>query len=198
MEALMDYTNHEKSNFIVKSAVAHLWFESIHPYDDGNGRIGRAITNYILSKDGGLDNRCYSISSAINQDRQGYYDALENAQRLKNSLNITEWVIWHTQSIAHSITFSIGNIQNVIVKTKFFDKINTVKLNEKQLKVINKLLDVSEGQFEGGLTNKKYRGLTKTSAVTASRHLKDMLDKGVIREIAGFSGRSSKYELNLN
>lgn len=198
MEALIDYINYEKSNFIVKSAVAHLWFESIHPYDDGNGRIGRAITNYILSKDGGLDNRYYSISSAINQDRQGYYDALENAQRLKNNLNITEWVIWHTQSIAHSIVFSIDNIQNVIVKTKFFDKINTVKLNEKQLKVINKLLDVVEGQFEGGLTNKKYRGLTKTSAVTASRHLKDMLDKGVIREIAGFSGRSSKYELNLN
>ncbi len=199
IDELLDYINYAKTNFAVKSAIAHLWFESIHPYDDGNGRIGRAITNYILAKDGGLDNRYYSISSAINQDKEGYYEAFEEVQNLdKNShLEVTNWIIWHTRSIEKSIEFSIENIQKVVKKTKFFDKMKSLKLNEKQRKVINRLLDVGEGNFEGGLTNKKYRGLTKTNSVTASRHLKDMLDKGIIREIEGFSGRNIRYELDF-
>jgi len=85
----------------------------------------------------------------------------------------------------------------VVLKTKFHDKIRHLKLNEKQRKVINRLLDAGEENFEGGLTNKKYRALTKTDAVTASRHLKDMLIKGIIREIEGFSGRSTRYELDF-
>ena len=134
MDELLDYINHAKTNFAVKSAIAHLWFESIHPYDDGNGRIGRAITNYILAKDGGLDNRYYSISSAINQDKEGYYEAFEEVQSLdKNShFEVTNWIIWHTKSIEKSIKFSIENIQKVVRKIKFFDKIKTLKLNEKQ------------------------------------------------------------------
>jgi len=87
--------------------------------------------------------------------------------------------------------------EKVIKKTRFYDKIRYLKLNEKQNKVINRLLDIGEGNFDGGLTNKKYRALTKTDAVTASRHLKDLVNKGVIKEIEGFSGRSSRYELNL-
>jgi Fic family protein len=200
MRELIVYVNDSSENFIVKSAVAHLWFESIHPYDDGNGRIGRAMVNYILAKDGGLDNRYYSISSAINDDRKGYYDSLEKAQSLlyNSDLEITEWIVWHTKSIENSIDISLRNIEKVIVKTRFYDKLKHLKLNEKQNKVINKLLDIGEGNFEGGLTNKKYRALTKTDAVTASRHLKDMVNKGVIREIEGFSGRNTRYELNIN
>jgi Fic family protein len=199
MQQLIDYINNSCENFIVKSAMAHLWFESVHPYDDGNGRIGRAIVNYILAKDGGLDNRYYSISSAINEDRQGYYNSLEKAQNLlyNRDLEITEWIKWHTKSIEKSIDISLQNIEKVIKKTRFYDKIRYLKLNEKQNKVINRLLDIGEGNFEGGLTNKKYRALTKTDAVTASRHLKDLVNKGVIKEIDGFSGRSSRYELNL-
>jgi Fic family protein len=199
MQQLIDYINNSSENFIVKSAMAHLWFESVHPYDDGNGRIGRAIVNYILAKDGGLDNRYYSISSAINKDRQGYYNSLEKAQNLlyNRDLEITEWIKWHTKSIEKSIDISLQNIEKVIKKTRFYDKIRYLKLNEKQNKVINRLLDIGEGNFEGGLTNKKYRALTKTDAVTASRHLKDLVNKGVIKEIDGFSGRSSRYELNL-
>jgi len=199
IKELIEYINSSSENFIVKSAVAHLWFESVHPYDDGNGRIGRAIVNYILAKDGGLDNRYYSISSAINEDRKGYYNSLEQAQNLlyNRDLEITEWIKWHTKSIEKSIDISLQNIEKVIRKTRFHDKIRYLKLNEKQNKVINKLLDSGEGNFEGGLTNKKYRALTKTDAVTASRHLKDMVNKGVIREIKGFSGRSSRYELDI-
>jgi Fic family protein len=195
---LIDYINSSSENFIVKSAVAHLWFESIHPYDDGNGRVGRAIVNYILAKDGGLDNRYYSISSAINEDRQGYYNSLEKTQNLiyNKNLEVTEWIEWHTKSIENSIDISLKSIEKVVEKTRFYDKIKHVKLNDKQNKVINRLLDIGEGNFEGGLTNKKYRALTKTDAVTASRHLKDMLNKGIIREIEGFSGRNTRYELN--
>jgi len=199
MQQLIEYINNSSENFIVKSAVAHLWFESVHPYDDGNGRIGRAIVNYILAKDGGLDNRYYSISSAINEDRKGYYNSLEQAQNLlyNKNLEITEWIAWHTKSIEKSINISLQNIEKVIKKRRFYDKIRYLKLNEKQNKVINRLLDIGEGYFEGGLTNKKYRALTKTNAVTASRHLKDLVNKGVIREIEGFSGRSSRYKLDI-
>jgi len=198
VQALMEYINGSSENFIVKSAIAHLWFESIHPYDDGNGRIGRAIVNYILAKDGGLDNRYYSISSAINQDRRGYYDRLEESQNLlyNPNLDVTKWIAWHTKSIENSIDISLRNIEEVIKKTRFYDKIRHIKLNKKQNKVINRLLDSGEN-FEGGLTNKKYRGLTKTDAVTASRHLKDMLVKGIIKEIEGYGGRNTRYELNL-
>ena len=196
---LIEYVNNSSENFIVKSAVAHLWFESIHPYDDGNGRIGRAIVNYILAKDGGLDNRYYSISSAINDDREGYYNTLEKAQNLlyNRDLEITKWIVWHTKSIEKSIDISLKNIEKVIEKTRFHDKIKYLKLNDKQNKVVNRLLDIGEGNFKGGLTNKKYRALTKTDAVTASRHLKDLVNKGVIREIEGFSGRNTRYELNI-
>ncbi|CAA6802239.1 MAG: Fic family protein [uncultured Sulfurovum sp.] len=199
IQELIKYINGSNENFIVKSAVAHLWFESIHPYDDGNGRIGRAIVNYILAKEGGLDNRYYSISSAINQSRKEYYNKLEKTQKLVHNpkLELTEWIQWHTESIEKSIEISIENIQKVVEKTKFHDKVRHIKLNDKQTKVINKLLDLGEGNFQGGLTNKKYRGLTKTDAVTASRHLKDMLNKGIIREIEGYSGRSTRYELDI-
>ena len=110
---------------------------------------------------------------------------------------ITEWIKWHTKSIEKSIDISLQNIEKVIKKTRFYDKIRYLKLNEKQNKVINRLLDVGEGNFEGGLTNKKYRALTKTDAVTASRHLKDLVNKGVIREIEGFAGRNSRYQLSI-
>ena len=196
---LMTYINHSKENFIVKSAVAHLWFESIHPYDDGNGRIGRAIVNYILAKDGGLDNRYYSISSAINEDRQGYYNTLEKSQNLiqNKDLDITSWMVWHTKSIEYSIDISLSSIGKVLEKTRFYDKIGHIKLNDKQNKVINKLLEYGEGEFEGGLTNKKYRAMTKTDAVTASRHLKDLVSKKIIRAVEGYSGRNVRYELTL-
>ncbi len=197
IQELIAYCNDSKENFLVKSAVAHLWFEAIHPYDDGNGRIGRALTNYILSKDGGLDNKYYSISSAINEDRKGYCDTLEKTQNLMYNKNfdITQWIIWHTESIAKSIDISIQNIQIVVDKTKFYDKIRNVKLNDKQRKVVNRLLDLGQGNFEGGLTNKKYRALTKTNAVTTSRHLKDLVNKSILKEIEGHGGRSTRYDI---
>ena len=195
---LTEYCNVSTKNFIIKSAVAHLWFESIHPYDDGNGRVGRALVNYILSKDGGLDNRYYSISSAIKQDRKGYYSTLEKTQNLfyNRAFDVTQWIIWHTKTIEKSIDISIDAIKIVMDKTLFHAKIKHIKINNKQLKVINKLLDVGAGNFEGGLTNHKYRAMTKTTPVTASRHLKDLLNKGILLEMTNRGGRSTSYVLN--
>ncbi len=175
------------------------WFESIHPYDDGNGRIGRAIVNYILARNGGLDNRYYSISTAINEDRRGYHDTLERNQKVRpgTPLDITLWIVWHTRSIECSIEISLQTIENIVEKTRFYDKIRHIKLNDKQNKAINKRLGYGAGHFEEGLTNKKYRALTRTDAVTASCHLKDLVTKGILRPMEGYSGRNTRYELAL-
>ena len=125
---------------------------------------------------------------------------LETTQSLVHNANmdITKWIRWHTLSIEKSTDNSMKNIEIVIAKTRFYDKIKDVKLNDKQQKVVNRLLDVGDGNFEGGLTNKKYRALTKTNAVTASRHIKDLVTKGILREVEGYGGRSVRYEVNIS
>lgn len=197
MHTLLDYINHSKDNPYVKSAIAHLWFVIIHPYDDGNGRITRAIANYVLSKGLGLNHKYFSISSAVIKDKKNYYAALEKTNKIMNNKNFdfTAWILWHTSMINSAINISLENIQTVVNKTKFWDRARNLNLNEKQTKVLNKLLDTGTGNFEGGLTNKKYRGITGTTQVTASRHIKELVDKGLLREIEGHGGRSTCYDI---
>ena len=197
MDDFFAYVNHAKENPYVKSAIAHLWFVLIHPYDDGNGRITRAISNYILSKELGFDHKYFSISSAVKNDIKGYYDVLERSGNLfyNRDFDFTEWITWHTNMINSAIDISLKNIKIVIDKTKFWDRVRDKSLNEKQEKAIKKLLDAGQGGFEGGLTNKKYRAMTKTSPATANRHIKDLLDKGIIYEVEGYSGRSTRYDI---
>jgi len=125
---------------------------------------------------------------------------LEMTQSLVHNVNmdITRWIRWHTQSIETSIDSSMKSIEIVLAKTRFYDKIKDVKLNDKQQKVVNRLLDVGQGNLEGGLTNKKYRALTETNAVTASRHIKDLVTKGILREVEGYGGRSVRYEMHIS
>jgi len=197
MHVFLDYINHSEDNPYVKSAIAHLWFVIIHPYDDGNGRITRAIANYVLSKELGLNHKYFSISSSVIKDKKNYYDALEKTNKIMNNkdFDFTAWVLWHTSMIDSAINISLENIQTVVNKTKFWDRARNLKLNEKQTKVLNKLLDTGEGKFEGGLTNKKYRGITGTTQVTASRHIKELVDKGLLHEIEGHGGRSTCYDI---
>jgi Fic family protein len=200
MHTFFEYINHSEDNPYVKSAIAHLWFVVIHPYDDGNGRMTRAIANYVLSKGLGLNHKYFSISSAVVKDKKNYYDALEKTNKIVNNkdFDFTEWVLWHTSMIDSAISISLENIQAVVDKTKFWDKARSLNLNENQTKVLNKLLDVGEGNFEGGLTNKKYRGITSTTQVTASRHIKELVDKGLLQEIEGHGGRSTCYDIVWN
>jgi Fic family protein len=200
MHTFLAYINHSEDNPYVKSAIAHLWFVIIHPYDDGNGRITRAIANYVLSKGLGLNHKYFSISSAVIQDKKNYYDALEKTNKIMNNKNFdfTTWVLWHTSMIDSAINISLENIQTVVDKTKFWDRARELNLNENQTKVLNKLLDTGEGNFEGGLTNKKYRSITDTTQVTASRHIKELVDKGLLCEIEGHGGRSTCYDIVWN
>ncbi len=197
MNKFLDYINTSKDNPYIKSALAHLWFVVVHPYDDGNGRITRAITNYVLSKELGLNHKYFSISSAVIEDKKNYYDTLEKTNKLlyNRDFNFTEWITWHTHMINNAINISLENIKAVVNKTKFWDRARTLNLNEKQTKVLNKLLDAGEGKFEGGLTNKKYRSITGTTQVTASRHIKELVDKGLLSEIEGHGGRSTCYDI---
>ena len=197
IDKLLDYINNSKDNPFVKSAIAHLWFVTIHPYDDGNGRIARVITNYILSKELGLDYKYFSISTAVINDKKRYYEILEKTNKLhtKRAYDFTEWILWHTNMLNNATLESLKNIDIVVKKAKFWDKAKEFKLNEKQIKVLNKLLDAGENGFKGALTNKKYRSITKTSQITASRHIKDLVNKNLLKEVPGFGGRSTKYEI---
>jgi len=199
MDVFLEYVNTSKDNPYIKSAIVHLWFVIIHPYDDGNGRIARAITNYVLSKELGFNYKYFSISSAVKDDKKNYYDILERTNKLlyNKKFDFTEWMTWHTNMINHAITISLENIKIVVDKTKFWDRARNLNLNEKQIKVLNKLLDAGEGKFEGGLTNKKYRSITGTTQVTASRHIKELVDKGLLREVEGHGGRSTCYDIVL-
>ncbi len=200
MNKFLDYVNTSKDNPYIKSAIAHLWFVAIHPYDDGNGRITRAIANHVLSKELGFNHKYFSISSAVRDDKKSYYDILERTNKLlyNQEFDFTEWIEWHTHMINNAITISLENIKMVVDKTKFWDRARNLNLNEKQTKVLNRLLDAGAGKFEGGLTNKKYRGITGTTQVTASRHIKELVDKGLLREVEGHGGRSTCYDIVWN
>ena len=197
MNKFFNYVNTSTDNPYIKSAIVHLWFVIIHPYDDGNGRITRAITNYVISKELGFNHKYFSISSAVQDNKKAYYEILETTNKLlyNKEYDFTKWIIWHTNMIQNAITLSLENIQNVVNKTKFWDNARTLKLNEKQIKVINKLLDTGIGKFQGALTNKKYRAITGTTQVTASRHIKELVDKGLLIEVVGQGGRNSCYDI---
>jgi len=200
MNELLDYINSSKEDPYVKSAIAHIWFVSIHPYDDGNGRIARAITNYVLSKELGLDHKYYSLSTAIRKDRKGYYDGLEKSQNLfyNREFDFTKWVLWHTNMINPAIESSLEQIKIITQKTKFWDKAREYPLNVRQLKVLNKLLDKGIENFKGGLSTKKYANMVNTSIATAKRDITELVGYGLIEQVEGSSGRNTRYIIKYN
>jgi len=199
MEEFLNYVNTNKDDPYIKAAVAHLWFLTIHPFDDGNGRIARAITNYILSKELQMKHTHYSISTVIAYEKKNYYELLENTQKLlrNKELNILSWIEWHTKMIGNAIDRSLKHVKKVLDKTLFWDRARVYTLNQRQLKVLNKLLDAGENGFEGGLSAKKYISITKTSIATAKRDISDLVEKGLIVKLAGSAGRNTRYILHL-
>jgi Fic family protein len=197
MDKLLHYINHVQEDAYVKSAIVHLWFVSIHPYDDGNGRIARTITNYVLSRELGLDHKYYSLSAAIRKDRKGYYDGLERAQNLfyNREFDFTKWITWHTRMISNAIDISLEQIKIITQKTKFWDLARERPLNERQLKVINKVLDKGIEHFEGGLSTKNYASIANTSAPTAKRDITQLIEYGLITQEKGSAGRNTRYVL---
>ena len=199
MNKFLDYVNNSKKDPFIKSAIAHIWFVSIHPYDDGNGRIARIITNYILAKELGLDHKYYSLSTAIRRDRKSYYDILERSQNLfyNREFDFTKWILWHTNIINSAIETSLEQIKIITQKTKFWDRARDYPLNKRQLKVLNKLLDKGIENFEGGLSTKKYAKMVKTSIPTAKRDITGLIDYGVIEQVKGSAGRNIRYVIKL-
>jgi len=170
----------------LKAGIAHLWFVTIHPFDDGNGRIGRAIADMALSRADQSRDRFYSLSSQIMKERQGYYLHLERSQ--KGSLDVTEWLAWFLQCLINAIDSANSNLYSTLAKTQFWQHCQGVPFNERQIKLLNRLLD----GFEGNLTNKKWSLIAKCSADTALRDITDLLDRGVLSR-GSSSGRSTHY-----
>jgi len=173
---------------VLKGGVAHFWFVTIHPFDDGNGRIARAIADMVLSQSDGTKDRFYSMSSGIEAQRQAYYQQLESAQR--GSLDITAWLSWFLTCLERAIEEAETSLGSVLHKAKLWQRINPRPVNDRQRKVINRMLD----DFQGHLTTSKYGKLARCSNDTALRDIRELLERGIIVKNPG-GGRSTSYRL---
>ncbi len=195
MEKFIQWWNSppEKLDGIVRAAIAHFWFISIHPFEDGNGRLARCLTDMALAQEEKTSKRLYSLSAQIVEDKEKYYEILERTQ--KGSGEITGWIVWFLKMFSRSIECSKDLIEKTVFIGKFYEKISSLKLNKRQAKVIKKLVERLPEDFKGGLSNKNYVSITKTSSESAKRDLKDLLDKNILILNEG-GGRSTSYRLN--
>lgn len=173
---------------IMKAAIAHFWFVTIHPFEDGNGRIGRAITDLLLARADGMSDRFYSMSSQIEAERKEYYHQLELSQR--GTLDITSWLEWFIRCMLRALTGTEKRLSAVLRKSRIWEIANRTQINDRQRKVINRLLD----GFEGKLTTSKYAKLAKCSEDTALRDIRILLNHGLLAQNPG-GGRSTSYAL---
>ncbi|MFA6145655.1 MAG: DUF4172 domain-containing protein [Sulfurimonas sp.] len=185
---------------LLKACIAHLWFVIIHPFDDGNGRIARAITDLVLSKiEESTVSRLYSMSSAINNDRKGYYRALEQTtgyvRKETNHLNITVWSTWFLSTLHVALSDTKKKLGYIVQKATFWDKYRNHDLNARQVKVLNRILDMGVENFQGSLSKKKYMTIADSSSTTASRDITQLIEIGCIRQIEGTNGRNVRYEI---
>lgn len=193
MKSFFDFINSSNAeNGYVRAAIAHLWFVIIHPMDDGNGRIARALSDMMLSRVENSAVRLYSMSSAINDSRRGYYDVLEHTTT--GTMDITAWIGWFLETVLTAQQNAHGTIEKVVAKARFWQRHIHTDLNARQKKVLNRLLDTGKEGFEGGMNARKYASLCDCSRVTASRDLSDLLDKGCIIS-RGAGGRSTGYDI---
>ncbi len=178
---------------LLRAAIAHFWFVTLHPFEDGNGRIARALTDMALSQDDRQSIRYYSLSSRIMAERDAYYHVLEHCQKGKG--DITEWLVWFLGCFGRAIRHSEEILAGVLGKAAFWKAHAQAPLTERQCKVINRMLDAGRGGFEGGLTTRKYVSLANVSRATAFREMDQLVKLGILRENPG-KGRSASYDLN--
>ena len=186
----LDWLNAESNEPpLLKAGLGHLWFVTLHPFDDGNGRIARAIGDLLLARADGSPQRFYSLSAQIQRERKAYYDIMERTQ--KRSMDATEWLAWFLAALHRAIDQAQHTLDAVLAKVRFWQRWATTPLNERQVKLLNKLLD----GFEGKLTSSKWAAIAKCSPDTALRDINDLLARGVLRK-SDAGGRSTSYELN--
>lgn len=173
---------------LIKAGLAHLWFVTIHPFDDGNGRMARAVGDLFLARADGSPQRFYSLSAQIQRERKAYYDVLERTQ--KSTLDVTEWLSWLLATLRRAITSAHSTLDAVLHKAYWWQRWAGLSLNERQVKVLNRLLD----GFEGKLTSSKWAAIAKCSPDTALRDITQLMALGVLQKAPG-GGRSAAYEL---
>ncbi len=165
---------------------------TLHPFDDGNGRLTRAITDLALAQGEQQAIRFYAMSASILDDRAGYYRILEASQ--KGGLDITKWLQWFLETLLKSLEQALARIDRVLVKARFWQAHRSQTLSAEQIKVLNRLLDGGERGFEEGISAAQYQAVAKVSKATATRHLSDLLEKGCIERLPG-RGRSTRYQI---
>lgn len=182
---------------VVKAGIAHLWFVTLHPFDDGNGRIARAIADMQLARADGSKERFYSMSTQIRQERNAYYDILEKTQKntpaTKAGIDISAWLAWFLTCLNRALDTTESTLSSVFKKARFWESHPAESINERQKMIINKLFD----GFEGKLTSSKWAKIAKCSQDTAHRDILDLVEKGIlVKDAAG--GRSTNYSLAVN
>lgn len=189
MDKFLDWFNNDNTlDPVLKAAIAHFWFVIIHPFDDGNGRIGRAITDMLLARAESSGERFYSMSSQILKERKRYYEVLQKVQH--SSGDITEWIDWFLNCLKNAMLATENTTQKILQKAEFWKLHENTPINERQHLMINKLFD----GFEGKLQTSKWAKITKTSTDTALRDIKNLIDKGILQQ-TNESGRNASYEL---
>jgi Fic family protein len=179
---------------LLRAGIAHLWLITLHPFDDGNGRVTRAVTDRALAQAEQRSIRLYSVSAAIMAKRSGYYRHLERTQ--KGSLEITEWLAWFLDVLRDALEQSLSRVSRVLDKTRFWRRHATTVLSERQIKVLNRLLDSAGEAFESGINAAKYKSIAKVSKATATRDLAELLEKDCLQKLPG-GGRSTRYAIVL-
>ena len=175
---------------LVRAGLAHLWFETIHPFEDGNGRLGRALADMALAQDANASVRLYSLSRRLHENRAQYYEALNAAQC--GSLDVTDWVVWFVAQFEAACEQSATIVRAAVDKAHFWRR--APAMNERQRKVVQKLLDAGPGGFVGGMSAEKYVNITGTSKATATRDLADLTEKDVL--VISGQGRGTRYALS--
>jgi len=189
MDKFLDWFNNENSlDPVLKAAIAHFWFIIIHPFDDGNGRIGRTITDMLLARAEGSGERFYSMSSQILAERKLYYEVLQKVQH--SSGDITEWIDWFLHCLKNAMLSTESITQKILRKAEFWKLHEHTPINERQRLILNKLFD----DFEGKLQTSKWAKIVKTSSDTALRDIKDLVEKGILKQ-TDEGGRNANYEL---
>jgi len=181
--------SNSKEPALLRAGLGHLWFVTLHPFDDGNGRVARAIGDLLLARAEASPQRFYSLSAQIQRERKAYYDMLELTQ--KGNMNVTAWLEWFLTTLLKAVEQAHATLDQVLAKAKFWQQAATIPMNERQIKVLNRLLD----GFEGKLTTSKWAALSKCSSDTALRDITDLLQHGVLQKTDA-GGRSTSYEIN--
>jgi Fic family protein len=194
MARFLDWFNSPQADPLLHAATAHLWFETIHPFEDGNGRVGRAIIDLALARDAGEISRLVRISQRLLEKRDEYYDELHRAQH--GDLDVTQWTLWFVDQVRVAWDKAALVVQASLEKARFWTLHANKPLSARQRKAVNAMLDRGPGGFEGGMSTRKYEALTSAARATASRDLIELDALGVLKQVG--SGRSTRYYVNLD